>query len=127
MGYRIEVSLALKNLTSFTETKHKIVDKSRKNNCVSFYENYEIDKKKQKLIYTFIFEEEIDIVSFIRYIKETPKVYIESIYMEDPKVILLYASKDYIKIMDRDKVSDYLQKKKSSELYHHAPNIIKII
>ena len=57
MGYQIEVSLALKNLTSFTETKHKIVDKSKKNNCVSFYENYETTKKKQKLIYTFIFED----------------------------------------------------------------------
>tara|TARA_A100001388_G_C28447143_1_gene346891 strand:+ start:71 stop:454 length:384 start_codon:yes stop_codon:yes gene_type:complete len=127
MGYRIEVSLALKNLTSFTETKHKIVDKSKKNNCVYFYENYETTKKKQKLIYTFIFEEENDIVSFIRYIKDTPKVYIDSIYMEDPTVILLYASKEYIKIMDRDKVNDYLQKKKSCELYQHAPNIIKII
>ena len=127
MGYRIEVSLALKNLTSFTETKHKIVDKSKKNNCVYFYENYEKNKKKQKLIYTFIFEEENDIVSFIRYIKDTPKVYIDSIYMEDPTVILLYASKEYIKIMDRDKVNDYLQKKKSCELYQHAPNIIKII
>jgi len=127
MGYLIDISLALKNLTNFTENKHKIINKSKKYNCVFFYENYECTKKKQKLIYTFSFDEEKDIVGFISYIKDTPKTAIESIYMEDPVVILLYASKDYIKIMDKYKVDEFLKKKKNCELYKHAPGIIKIM
>ena len=46
MGYLIEISLLIKNLPNFTETKHKIIARSKKNNCVLFYEDYEYLKKK---------------------------------------------------------------------------------
>ena len=126
MGYLIEISLLIKNLPKFTETKHKIIARSKKNNCAFFYEDYEYLKKKIKNIFTFNFNEETDIISFIKYIKELPKIRIESISTEEPYV-LLHASKEYIKSMDTFKAKEFLQKKKDGELYKQSPNILNIL
>ena len=126
MGYLIEISLLIKNLPKFTETKHKIIARSKKNNCVLFYEDYEYLKKKVKNIFTFNFNDETDIISFIKYIKEFPKIRIESISTEDP-CILLHASKEYIKSMDTFKAKEFLQKKKDGDLYKYSPNILKVL
>ena len=126
MGYLIEISLLIKNLPKFTENKHKIINKSKKNNCVFFYENYEYDKKNSKNIFTFHFNDEDDIIRFIKYIKDVPKTKIESVSIEDP-CVLLYASKDYIKLMDLNKAKEFIQKRKDSELYKYSPNLLKVL
>jgi hypothetical protein len=126
MGYLIELSFLIKNLPKFTENKHKIIDRSKKNNCVFFYENYEYSKKKVKNIFTFNFNEEDDIISFIKYIKDFPKIRIDSISTEEP-YILLYASKEYIKLMDIYKAKEFIQKRKDGDLYKYSPNLLKML
>ena len=126
MGYLIELSFLIKNLPKFTENKHKIIDRSKKNNCVFFYENYEYSKKKIKNIFTFNFNEEDDIISFIKYIKDFPKIRIDSISTEEP-YILLYASKEYIKLMDIYKAKEFIQKRKDGDLYKYSPNLLKML
>jgi len=126
MGYLIELSLLIKNLPKFTENKHKIIDRSKKNNCVFFYEDYEYSQKKVKNLFTFNFNEEDDIISFIKYIKDFPKIRMESISTEEP-YILLYASKEYIKLMDIYKAKEFIQKRKDGDLYKYSPNLLKVL
>ena len=126
MGYLIEISLLIKNLPKFTENKHKIIDRSKKNNCVFFYEDYEYSQKKVKNLFTFNFNEEDDCISFIKYIKDFPKTRIESVSVEEP-YILLYASKTYIKLMDIHKAKEFIQKRKDGELYKYSPNLLKVL
>ena len=126
MGYIIELSIVIKKLTNFAQKKHLILDNAKKNNYTDYIEHCEYENKKYKYILTFYFDDENDLLKFISFIKNTPKIYIESIFMEKDNT-LIYASTQYIKIMEPEKAKEYINKKKNCELYNTAPNIINIL
>tara|TARA_B100001093_G_scaffold141661_1_gene134124 strand:- start:4361 stop:4741 length:381 start_codon:yes stop_codon:yes gene_type:complete len=126
MGYIIELSIVIKKLTNFTQKKHLLLDNAKKNNYIDYNEFSEYINKKYKYILTFEFNDEKDILNFIIFVKNTPKIYIESIFMDKTNT-LIYASTHYIKIMQPEKAKEYINKKKSCELYNTAPNIIKLL
>ena len=126
MGYIIELSIVIKKLTNFAQKKHLILDNAKKNNYTDYNEHSEYINKKYKYILTFNFDNESDLLKFISFVKNTPKIYIESIFMEKDNT-LIYASTQYIKIMEPEKAKEYINKKKNCELYNTAPNIINIL
>ena len=126
MGYIIELSIVIKKLTNFAQKKHLILDNAKKNNYTDYNEHSEYINKKYKYILTFNFDDESDLLKFISFVKNTPKIYIESIFMEKDNT-LIYASTQYIKIMEPEKAKEYINKKKNCELYNTAPNIINIL
>mgnify|MGYP006906474234 FL=1 len=58
----------------------------------------------------------IEIGKFIRKIKTNRSISIECISYEDTVTDLLYASKQYLNIMEKSKVKEYLEKKKNGLL-----------
>ena len=79
---------------------------------------------------TFIFEENEELVAnFVRYIKRNHRhsVRIESLFFENCIYEIMYASTKYLNMMDKGKAKDYLEKRKSNNLYKQDSVIIKAI
>jgi len=101
MGYNIEVSFNILKNSSVTEIQNRIINGAEFYECEFFYEDYEYNSnaqfKRNHCIITFIFSEKnIDkLVKFVRFIKNTSGVYLESIYHDNSNSIL-YASQYYI-------------------------------
>tara|TARA_B100001142_G_scaffold84096_2_gene85235 strand:+ start:62 stop:448 length:387 start_codon:yes stop_codon:yes gene_type:complete len=127
MGYNIELSIPFKYFNNFTTIKSNIMEQSKKNNCELFFEDFAITSKKKYCVLSFTFPSENDTINFLKVVQEIKKIKIESISTNDLVCKLIYASKQYINIMDKDKAKEFLFNKKNGNLYHIAPNIFKIL
>ena len=58
----------------------------------------------------------VDIMKFIRFIKKNKKFYIENVGFEDSDYELLYASKQYLNIMEKAEAKYYIKRRKSGLL-----------
>jgi len=122
MAYKIDLSLKLKQQSNITHTIDDIINNSYKHACVNHYVNYEYVYKKKivmrnSCVISLTFDDEPkEISKFIRKIKKNRTISIESISYEDTTTELLYASKQYLNIMEKSKMKEYLEKKKGGLL-----------
>lgn len=134
MGYLLELSIDTKKTSNLSRLKNILVQEALKNKCEIYFFNYEFMGKNRRIfrhhyILTFIFEEKDECVSdFIRYVKKTHKnVRFESIFYENCIYEIMYASNKYLNLMDKDKAKDYIEKRKSNNLFKNDSVIIKTL
>jgi hypothetical protein len=122
MVYNIELSLKVKQQSNITTTTNNIIEESYNYACTNHYVNYEYIYKKKIVIrnncvISLTFEDNpIEISKFIRKLKTNRTINIECISHEDTVTELLYASKQYLNIMEKSKMKEYLEKKKNGLL-----------
>jgi hypothetical protein len=135
MGYLIELSYNLTKQTNHTITVDTLRDIAYNNGCECFYVNYEFVGQQRRLyrqhcILTIHFSDnEDDICTFIRQIKNLPNkiIYIESLSYDDIIFKLIYVSKTYLNIMEKEKAKEYLSNKKKGILFKKDSNMLKEI
>jgi hypothetical protein len=99
--------------------KSEIVATAKKNNCTFYFEDFDFCKSFN-YIYNFTFpDNEQSFVSFVHHIKRF-KIKIDMIGYDD-KVI--YASKKYLKLMNKDKAREYISSKKYNYFKINNPEI----
>ena len=122
MAYNIELSLKLKQQSNITSTINNIIEDSYKFSCSNHYINYEYIYKKKIVIrnscvISLTFDDNPrDISKFIKKIKKNRKINIECVSYEDTMLDLLYASRQYLNIMEKSQMKEYLEKKKNGLL-----------
>ena len=130
MGYLIELSFNINKVSNFIQTKEMILKIAEKYNKTFSYNNYEIMGKNRTIfrnhyVMTYLFDDENDIVKFIKQIKLMKYIYIESISYDDCVFKMMYASKKYLNIMDKNKAKEYLEKKRNNTLFKFDSVIMK--
>ncbi len=122
MAYKIELSLKLKQQSSITNTVNSIIEDSYKYSCNNHYINYEYIHKKKYVIrnscvISLTFDDEPkEISKFIRKIKKNRTITIECISYDNITTELLYASRQYLNIMEKSQMKHYLEKKRNGLL-----------
>jgi len=122
MGYLIELSFNINKVSNFIQTKEIILKIAEKYNKTFSYNNHEIMGKNRTIfrnhyVMTYLFDDENDIVKFIKQIKLMKHIYIESISYDNCVFKMMYASKKYLNIMDKNKAKEYLEKKRNNKLF----------
>jgi len=122
MAYKIELSLKLKQQSNITYTINDIIDYSYQHACINHYVNYEYVHKKKIVIrnscvISLTFDDVPKQISkFIRKIKQNRTITIECISYDDTTTELLYASRQYLNIMEKSQMKEYLERKKNGLL-----------
>ena len=134
MGFLLELSLDTKKISNINHFKHILIDEALRNKCEIYFFNYEFMGKNRKIyrhhfILTFIFEDNEECVAnFIRFSKKFKRsVKIESIFYENCIYEIMYASNKYLNLMDKNKAKDYIEKRKSNNLFKNNSVIIKTL
>ena len=133
MAYQIEISVNLNKNTNLSEIKNLIIEKA--NNCKveDYYTMYEHMGKNRKIyrnhcILVFMFQEHDELLAeFIRYAKKFKNISIESIGFDKGKFELIYASKKYLNMMEKDFAQKYIIKRREGKLYKQDSIIFKAI
>jgi hypothetical protein len=114
----IELSFLLHKAVSLHNIQETIQNTIEKYNIEKYYLDFEIEDKKrieQKGVYTVHFEENrlilLDIVKFLRKIKTIPNVYLECVYRDNICCDIIYASKFYLKNMEKCYQQKYRENK----------------
>ena len=133
MVYQIEVSVNLNKVTNLTEIKSMLLTKAEECKLQDFYTIYEhIGKNRQiyrnhcVLVFLFIENDEL-LADFIRYSKNIKYTSIECVGLDKGKFELMYASKKYLNMMEKEFAQKYLVKKRANELYKQDSIIFKTI
>ena len=133
MSYILELSINHKKVSNTTEYQLKIIDVATKYNCVYYYNKYEFSGKNRTIqynnnIFTFTFPDNQELLcGFIKEIKTYKGIYIENIGFDNIIYKLIYASKKYLNIMEKENVNKYLEKRKNGDIYKENPLIINAI
>ena len=130
MGYLIELSFNINKVSNFIQTKEMILKITEKYNKTFSYNNHEIMGKNRTIfrnhyVMTYLFDDENDIVKFIKQIKLMKHIYIESISYDNCVFKMMYASKKYLNIMEKGKAKEYLEKKRNNKLFKSDSVIMK--
>ena len=127
MGFFIELALDVKT-TSFTDVKNEIISKANVLRSDFMSQHVEFFKKKSYQILSFSFPEHDEIfIEFIFYVKKIPHVFIETAGIDETTFTQLYASKRYLNIMEKEKVREYLIKKKNGTLKNINPPVFNAL
>tara|TARA_Y100000389_G_C17328006_1_gene446552 strand:+ start:369 stop:779 length:411 start_codon:yes stop_codon:yes gene_type:complete len=133
MGYLIELSFNINKVTNFIQTKEIILKLAEKYNKIFSYNNHEIMGKNRTIfrnhyVMTYLFEDnEIEVAKFIKQIKLMKHINIESISYDNCVLKMMYASKKYLNIMEKDKAKEYLEKRRNNTLFKSDSVIMKEI
>ena len=130
----LELSFLLYKVVSLHNIQETIQNTIEKYNIEKYYLDFEIEDKKrieQKGVYTVHFEENkinlLDIVKFLRQIKTIPNVYLECVYRDNISCDLIYASKFYLKNMEKCYQQKYIQTKRIRSYSETEFEILKAI
>ena len=98
MSYNIAINIKLKNNLNVSGNENLIYDIANNLNSKYIYYDYELEgvnkyiKKNNKII-ILEFDEEIDLINFLKFITSMREILIEYIYYENS---ILYSSKNYL-------------------------------
>lgn len=116
----LELSFLLYKVVSLNNIQETIQTTIYEYNIKNYYLDFEIEncsRTQQKGVYTIHFEDNVlttkDILSFLRKINKIPNVNLECIYKDNIKCDIIYASKYYLKQMDKLDSNEYNNKKKT--------------
>ena len=130
MSYILEISINHKKVANNTETHNNLIALAKNYCCESYYNKYEFSGRHRTVqyynnVYTFHFPEDIEtICGFIRSVKHSKGIYIESIGFDNVVYELIYASKKYLNIMEKENVNKYIQRRESGEIFSKNPEIL---
>jgi len=104
---------------SVSEIETVIINLATKYSCISYYSITEMEnslyRNRNHIVFVISFDESNIkfLESFIKEIKKIRNIYIESLYEEDIKCKLIYASQHYLSTIDKDKVLMYNKRKRA--------------
>ena len=133
MAYQIEISVNLNKITNLSEIKQLLLNKADDCKLEDYYTIYEhIGKNRQvyrnHCVITFLFLEHDELLAeFIRYAKKIKNISIESLGLDKGKFELMYASKKYLNMMEKEYVDRYFTLKRANKLYKQDSIIFKAI
>lgn len=133
MTYQIEIGIDLNKITNLSEITKLLVNKANHCKMEDYYLIYEHIGKNRKIyrnhcVISFLFTEHDELLAdFIRYVKKIKNISIESVGLDKCKFELMYASKKYLNIMEREFVENYLVLKRANKLYKQDSIIFKAI
>lgn len=136
MGYLVELSIPVVNFKNLIAKKKEIINNAMKKDCEFHYENsehYSIGngknkKKENNIILSFHFPDKEDkVISFIRFIKEQKKIYIDCIAYDNIQFVLLWGSKKYFLHNGKNLKKVYEKNKNDGILTKYGSDIIKEI
>lgn len=133
MSYLVEISANMKKNSDISKTKEKVIDLAREHRMKNYYEEYEFVGRNRQIfrnhvIISLIFEEHDELLAlFIKKVKTIKKVKIECIAFDNVVYKLIYASRNYLNLMDKFYAKDYLNKHKNGLLYKQDSVIFKAI
>jgi len=133
MVYQIEISINLSKVKNLTEIRNIILQKAYDCKLNNYYIVYEHIGKNRKIyrnhcVLTLMFEEHDELLAeFIKYSKTIKNINIESVGLDDISFKLMYASKKYLNMMEKQFVDNYLNLKKKKKLYKQDSIIYKVL
>jgi hypothetical protein len=133
MVYQIELSINLNKVTNLTEIKNILIKKAEECKLENYYTMYEHEGKNRQIfrnhcILTCFFLENDELLSeFIRYSKKFKNISIESVGLDKGKFTLMYASKKYLNMMEKEYAMDYMDLRREQKLYKQDSIIFKTI
>ena len=133
MVYQLELSINLNKVTNLTEIKNILLKKADECKLEDYYIMYEhIGRNRQiyrnHCVMVFLFTENDELLSdFIRYFKKIKHISIESVGLDECKFKLIYASKKYLNMMEKEFAEKYLNLKRENKLYKQDSIIFKTI
>jgi len=123
MGYNIEISFDLTKHSNVSDLKTEITNLALDYNCDHYYYyncEYENSHKfpRNHYIIAVAFNDDniFDCAEFLKSIKNTHGIHIECIYEDEIKCKLIYASKYYLKQIDKSCVIIYNKFKRERSL-----------
>ena len=133
MAYQIEISVNLNKITNLSEIKQLLLNKADDCKLEDYYTIYEHMGKNRQIyrnhcVITFLFLEHDELLAeFIRYAKKIKNISIESLGLDKGKFELMYASKKYLNMMEKEYVDRYFTLKRANKLYKQNSIIFKAI
>lgn len=133
MSYILEISINHKKIANKTETQNNLIELAKNFYCESYYNKYEFSGRHRTVqyynnVYTFHFPENLQMIcGFIQSVKQIKGIYIESIGFDNIVYELIYASKKYLNIMEKENVNKYLQQRISGEMFSKNPEILSLL
>mgnify|MGYP006091269225 FL=1 len=133
MVYQIDVAINLNKVSNLSEIKKKIMEKAYDCKLEKYFLQFEHIGRNRKIfrnhcILTFFFIENDELLSdFIRFIKKIKNVNIEMVGLDAIKFKIIYASKKYLNIMEKEHANNYLELKRKNELYKQDSIIFKTL
>ena len=133
MTYILEISINIKKNPNISDIINNIINIANDHKMKKIYKEFEFIGKNRQMyrnhcILTMEFEEHDEILSlFIKKIKTIKPVRIECIALEDIIYKLIYASRSYLNIMEKEFAKDYLEKQRKGLLYKQNTIIFKAI
>ena len=133
MAYQIEISVNLNKITNLSEIKQLLLNKADDCKLEDYYTIYEHMGKNRQIyrnhcVITFLFLEHDELLAeFIRYAKKIKNISIESLGLDKGKFELMYASKKYLNMMEKEYVDRYFTLKRANKLYKQDSIIFKAI
>lgn len=133
MAYQIEISINLNKISNLSEIKSLLLKKANDCKLENYYTMYEhVGKNRQiyknNCIITFLFQEHDELLAeFIRYAKKIKNISIESLSLDNGKFELMFASKKYLNMMEKEFAQKYIVKKRENKLYKQDSIIFKAI
>ncbi len=133
MGYTIELSFDIRKRGDITETCKIFEKESSKYGCELFYTNYEVSGYNRTMrrchyVMTFIFEENDEIVAkFVKFVKQQRDIKIESVVCENSNINIMYASKQYLNMMEKEFAKRYCHERRNGLLYNMESPIMKAV
>jgi len=131
MGYTIEISFDMRKQLCNETIRRELIIKSESLNCDEVYWTYEIEGdtiiRRNHCVVTTTFQTIDSLIRYIRYVKSISNYYIESLYTSELQPYILYASRYYLKSMDKIKRGEYREKRKNRLWKEDEERIIKIL
>ena len=129
----LEISINLSKVKNLTEIRNILLQKAYDCKLNNYYIVYEHIGKNRKIyrnhcVLTLIFEEQDELLAeFIKYSKTIKNISIESVGLDDISFKLMYASKKYLNMMEKQFVDNYINLKKEKKLYKQDSIIYKVL
>ena len=133
MVYQIDIGINLNKITNLNEIKNMLLEKAYECKLEKYYSQFEHIGKNRKVfrnhcVMTFLFIENDELLSdFIRYTKKIKNINIELVALDSIPFKIIYASKKYLNIMEKEHVENYLNLKRKNQLYKQDSIIFKTI
>ena len=133
MTYQIELSINLNKVTNLSEIKSLLVTKAEECKVENYYTLYEYFGKNRHsyrnhcvLTLSFIENDEL-LAEFINYAKKIKNISIESVGLDNGLFKLMYASKKYLNMMEKEHAEKYIKLRREHKLYKQDSIIFKTI
>ena len=133
MVYQIDVAINLNKVSNLSEIKTKLLEKAYDCKLEKYFSQFEHVGRNRQIfrnhcVLTLFFIENDELLSdFIRFTKKIKNINIEMVGLDATKFKIIYVSKKYLNIMEKEHANNYLELKRKNQLYKQDSIIFKTI